>query len=174
LISTEHGLPTAPVRAELADAEPVLALREAAAAWLAGRGIRQWEPGEVTLQQVRGQAGAGEWFVVRSGRSVVGALRLLWDDEQAWGWRPPDAAYVHGLVVDRAHAGLGWGRALLEWAGQQARQAGRRQLRLDCNEDNAALTAYYHRQGFKTVGRRDFDGRWYSVVLLNKALDQGG
>jgi len=24
----------------------VLALREAAAAWLAGRGIRQWEPGE--------------------------------------------------------------------------------------------------------------------------------
>lgn len=46
-----------------------------------------------------------------------------------WGPQPPDAAYVHGLVIDRNHAGLGLGRALLDWAGQQARQAGRSQLR---------------------------------------------
>lgn len=162
-----------PVRAELADAEPLLALREAAAAWLAGRGIRQWEPGEVTLRQVRDEVVAGEWFLVRSGRSVVGALRLLWEDEQVWGRQPPDAAYVHGLVVDRGHAGLGLGRAMLEWAGEQARRAGRRQLRLDCSEGNAALTTYYQRQGFETVGRRDFDGRWYSVVLMHKDLEQG-
>lgn len=57
--------------------------------------------------------------------------------------------------------------------GRQAQQASRRQLRLDCSEDNAALTAYYQRQGFKPVGRSDFDGRWYSVVLLHKALEQG-
>jgi len=122
----------------------------------------------VTLQQARVQVVAGEWFVVRCGKSVVGALRLLWEDEQAWGPRPPAAAYVHGLVVDRGHADLGLGRALLNWAGQQARQAGRRQLRLDCTEDNAALTAYYDRQGFTTVGRRDVAGRWYSLVLLQR------
>jgi len=163
-----HDGVQAPVRAQLTDAEPVFALREAAAAWLVGRGIRQWEPGEVTLQQVRAQVVAGEWFVVRYGRSVVGALRLLWEDEEMWGPQPPDAAYVHGLVVDRGYAGLGLGRALLDWAGQQARQAGRHQLRLDCSENNAALTAYYHRQGFTTVGRREVYGRWYSLVLLQR------
>jgi len=110
--------------------------------------------------------------VVRSGSLVVGALRLLWEDEQMWGPQPPEAAYVHGLVVDRGHAGLGLGRALLDWAGQQARHAGRRQLRLDCSEDNAALRTYYQQHGFETVGRRDFDGHWYSVVLLDKALEQ--
>ena len=170
--SQGHDAVQAPVRAQPADAERLLALREAAASWLVGRGVRQWEPGEVTLQQVRDQVAAGEWFVARCGESVVGALRLLWQDEQIWGPQPPDAAYVHGLVVDRAHAGLGLGRALLDWAWQQAQRAGRRQLRLDCSEDNAALTAYYHRQGFETVGRRDFAGRWYSVVLLNKPLEQ--
>jgi len=40
LIATQQDLPTAPVRAELADAEQVLTLREAASAWLAGR----WHP----------------------------------------------------------------------------------------------------------------------------------
>lgn len=56
----QDHLPVAPVLAQLADAEPLLALREAAAAWLAARGIRQWEPGEVTLRQVEGQVAAGE------------------------------------------------------------------------------------------------------------------
>lgn len=172
MIAAAQDLPTPPVRAEPADAERLLALRESAAAWLAGRGIRQWEPGEMTLQQIRDQVVTGDWFVVRSGPSVVGALRLLWEDEPMWGPQPPDAAYVHGLVIDRDYAGLGLGRAMLDWAGQQARQAGRSQLRLDCGEDNAALRAYYERQGFQTVGRRDLDGPWYSVVLLYRALDQ--
>jgi len=97
--SQGHDAVQAPVRAQPADAERLLALREAAASWLVGRGVRQWEPGEVTLQQVRDQVTAGEWFVARCGESVVGALRLLWQDEQMWGPQPPDAAYVHGLVV---------------------------------------------------------------------------
>ena len=47
------------------DAAALLALREAAAAWLADRGIRQWEPGEVALQDVSSQVEAGQWYVVR-------------------------------------------------------------------------------------------------------------
>jgi len=39
----------------------VLTTLEAAPAWLAGRGIRQWEPGEVTLEQVSPvEVGVGE------------------------------------------------------------------------------------------------------------------
>lgn len=60
--------PECPVPAQLGDAEALLALREAASAWLAGRGIRQWKPGEVTLQQVRDQIAVGDWQWSVSGR----------------------------------------------------------------------------------------------------------
>lgn len=160
----------APQLAKVADAEALLALREAAAGWLATRGIRQWEPGEVTVEEVRGQVEAGQWHVVREAGAPVAALRLLWQDELVWGPQPPVAAYVHGLVVSQRHHGEGVGTALLRWAAEQARGRSRSLLRLDCSEDNQALRRYYELQGFDTVGRRDFDGRWYSVVLLERRL----
>jgi len=153
-----------------ADAEALLVLREAASAWLVGRGIRQWEPGEVTLEEVRGQVDAGQWHVVREDEVPVAALRLLWQDERVWGAQPPVAAYVHGLVVSQRHHGVGLGSTLLRWAADQARARGRTLLRLDCIEDNQALRRYYARQGFDTVGRRDSEGRWYSIVLLERRL----
>lgn len=90
------------------DAERLLALREAAGAWLRGQGIRQWERGEVSAAEIRGQIGAGEWFVVGSDGGIRGALRLLWSDPEFWGDRPDDAAYVHGLEVGRRDLGGAW------------------------------------------------------------------
>ena len=132
--------------ADAADAPALLGLREAAAAWLAAGGVRQWEPGEVGVDDVRAQAAAGEWHVLREGADPVAALRLLWRDEEVWGPQPPTAAYVHGLVVDRREAGRGLGAGLLRWAEDQARAAGRVLLRLDCGEDNAELRRYYAEQ----------------------------
>lgn len=152
------------------DAERLLALREAAAAWLTGRGIRQWQPGEVSIDDVHRQVPAGEWHVHRENDQIAGALRLLWQDEAIWGPQRPVAAYVHGLVIDRRYAGAGLGSALLGWAAHQARSRERPLLRLDCVEDNPGLRSVYERQGFHVVGRRDFDARWYSVVLMEKDL----
>lgn len=160
--------------ADLADAEPLLALREAAAAWLAARGVRQWEPGEVTLAEVREQVEAGQWHVLRENAMPVAGLRLLWEDEEVWGPQPPVAAYVHGLMVAEQHRGAGLGASLLRWAAAQALARRRSLLRLDCGEDNEALRSYYAQQGFGTVGRRISDGRWYSVVLLERPLQDAG
>lgn len=165
-----HDVDMSPVRAGAEDAEPLLALREAAAAWLGSRGIRQWAPGGVSVEQVRLQVGAGEWYVARAAGSVVAGLRLLWSDETFWGLRPADAVYVHGLVVGRAHAGIGLGRALLTWAAAQGQEAGRGWLRLDCMEDNHALRGYYERLGFSAVGRHDSEDAGHPVVLLQKPV----
>lgn len=132
--------------------------------------MRQWEPGEVTLDEVRRQVATGQWHVLRDAGGLVAALRLLWQDEQVWGAQPPVAAYVHGLVVAERRRGAGIGAALLRWAAHEARAQGRSLLRLDCGEDNDALRRYYAQQGFRPVGRRDADGRWYSVVLLERPL----
>ncbi len=154
------------VPARSADSSALLALREAAAVWLAERGIRQWQPGQVSLRHVQDQVADGQWHAVRNSSAVIGALRLLWDDEQMWGPQPSDAAYVHGLVIDRRYAGTGLGRPMLAWAMQQAAEAARTWLRLDCGEDNAELRGYYEQQGFSVVGRRDFAMHGYAVVLL--------
>lgn len=174
LLAVLAGLPV-PTSARPSDVARLVELRERAALWLTGRGIRQWEPGEVGPEEIAGQVSAGEWFVVRAPGEgpPVAALRLLWDDEPIWGPRPPDAAYVHGLVVDRSHAGQGLGAALLNWAHLQAVAAGRSVLRLDCVESNADLRDHYRAAGWREVGRRDFAGPWHSAVLLERSLDRG-
>ena len=152
------------------DAALLLALREAQSAWLAGRGIQQWKAGGVALDEIEDQIQAGEWHVLRDDGDLAAAVRLLWQDEDFWGPQPPTAAYLHGLMVDRRHAGRRLGLGLIAWAEEQAGRAGRSLLRLDCAEDNAALRRYYTDQGFQVVGRRDFESRWSSVVLLEKVV----
>lgn len=152
------------------DTGSLLALREAAAAWLVERDIRQWEPGEVGAKQIRAQIEAGDWFVHRADGAIAGALRLLWSDPEFWGERPDDAAYVHGLVIDRRHAGQGLGGRLLDRAEQRARDAGRPFLRLDCSESNLRLRRYYRDRGFVEVGRRDLGDAWWSVTLFEKPV----
>ena len=155
--------------AHVGDAEELHALREGAAHWLVGRGVRQWLPGEVDIQTIRRQIEAGEWFVHRRTGRVLAALRLLWSDPEFWGEQPGDAAYVHGLVIDRRSAGEGLGAAALGLAEERARAAGRTYLRLDHAADNARLARYYRELGFLERGRREFDA-WGPVTLVERRV----
>ena len=157
-------------RAVHQDCRAILALRRAAEQSLASRGIEQWPAGEVSLADITTQVDSGQWHVLREGDELAGALRLLWSDQPVWQHENGFAAYVHGLMVNRRRSGSGVGARLLRWAGDQGRNAGARELRLDCGESNLPLRAYYARQGFHEVGRRDFDDAWFSVVLLTKPL----
>jgi len=53
--------------------------------------------------------------------------------------------------VDRRFASRGYGRLLLDWAADRARDAGCRYLRLDCIP-RARLIQFYLDCGFETVG----------------------
>jgi ribosomal protein S18 acetylase RimI-like enzyme len=170
--------------AQEADAVALLALRDAAARWQVGNGIVQWSPGEVGLDEVDTQIAAGEWLVLRGldgGANTVGisggnnadvraACRLLRSDPAVWGEQSDDAGYVHGLVIDRACAGAGLGRRLLDLVAERVRGSGRQFLRLDCVEGNPRLRSYYRELGFREVGRREFDNRWDPVVLFERGL----
>lgn len=157
-------------KAVAVDARSILGLRQALEDWLESKGVEQWGRGEVSLSDVVQQVADGEWRVVRGRDGLQAALRLLWSDEPVWQDQNTFAAYVHGLMVDRAHAGQGVGAALLRWAEGQARQAEAPCLRLDCVESNTRLRAFYAALGFEEVDRRDFDGPWFSAVLLEKRL----
>jgi ribosomal protein S18 acetylase RimI-like enzyme len=155
--------------AHAGDAEELHALREAAARWLVARGIRQWLPGEMEIMTIRRQIEAGDWFVHRRTGGVVAALRFLWSDPEFWGEQPGDAAYVHGLAIDRGSAGEGLGAAALRWAEERARAAGRSYLRLDHASGNVRLSEYYRELGFLERGRREFDA-WGPVTLVERRV----
>src|SRR3954469_8928168 len=156
--------------AVVGDAEELHALREAAARWLVERGVRQWQPGEVDIRTIREQIEAGEWFLHRRTGDVLTALRFLWSDPLFWGDQPEDAAYVHGLVIDRRQAGQALGAAALRWAEERARAGGRTYLRLDHAADNVRLARYYRERGFIERARRDFE-TWGPVRLVEKPLE---
>ncbi len=155
------------------DAPDIVSLRLQLEGWLASRGVEQWRHGEVALADVVREISDGDWHVASEGKSLLGALRLLWSDAPVWQHDNEFAAYVHGLMVPRSNAGEGIGAALLSWAEQQAKSRDARTLRLDCVETNARLRAYYSALGFREVGQRDFDGPWYSATLFEKALRDG-
>lgn len=154
------------------DAVALHRLREQIEAWLDTEGMEQWGHGHLSLEEISRQIDDGQWYVVREPvLGICAAARLLWSDPEVWGEEDRTCAvYVHGLMVHRAAAGRGLGPAVLDWAAQQGRTRAAEVFRLDCVESNPALRAFYRRQGFREIGRRDFDGPQFSATLLEKGL----
>ncbi|MFE6759894.1 GNAT family N-acetyltransferase [Streptomyces sp. NPDC057684] len=156
------------------DLAALVALYDGAARWMVEQGIDQWQPGEKTEDHFRLRIKEGEvWFADDAQGAGVGAYELWWDDEPAWGVRPPEAGYVHRLMVRRG-APAGTGRALLAHAEERVAAAGRPLCRLDCVSTNPRLRAYYERAGYAVVGEQPFKsgagGSTYAVTLMEKRV----
>ncbi|MFF9495369.1 GNAT family N-acetyltransferase [Streptomyces flaveolus] len=129
--------------AEDNDLATLVRLRDDAARWMPAEGITgQWQPGESGQDHFLGVMANGEVWLAEAGGRVAGAWELWWQDEDAWGPRPPVAGYVHRLMVDRASARPGTERALLRAAERRVAEAGREFVRLDCLAGSARLNAY--------------------------------
>lgn len=161
----EHPAPDGTRELPLAGAAPVVAVRPAgpsddaaiAGALTAGarrqrdlEGSTGW-PVPFPVDEVDRGIARNEWFVIEVGTTIVGAFRLVWDDPIFWGPQPPDAGYVHKLVVDPAYAHRGVGRSALAWAAERVRGEGRAYLRLDCLASNRRLVDHYTALGFRRV-----------------------
>ncbi|MEU1913476.1 GNAT family N-acetyltransferase [Streptomyces massasporeus] len=142
--------------AAASDLAALVRLRDDAARWMLARGITgQWRPGELDEEHFRRVMAHGEVWLAETGGRLAGAWELWWEDEDAWGPQPPVAGYVHRLMVDRAAAAPGTGRALLTAAERRVAEAGRTWMRLDCLAGNAQLNAYYVEAGYRVVGRKE-------------------
>lgn len=157
-----------------ADLPALVALYDAAARWMQKNGIAQWKPGEKDADHFRRRRLEGEVWLAESAEHLVGAFELWWQDEPAWGPQPPEAGYIHRLMVDRDRAPSGTGRAMLAHAEQRIAEAGRAWSRLDCVSSNPRLRTYYEAAGYTVVGEQPFKegtgGSKYAVTLLEKRL----
>lgn len=121
-----------------------------AAAWLIGRGEKLWEPEWLTPEKLRPVAERGELYLAWLEGEPVGTITLQWEDEPFWPDVPAgESAFFHKLAVRRGVAGHGVSRALVGWALEQARAAGKRYLRMDCAAERPKLRAFYESLGFE-------------------------
>ena len=155
------------------DLDGLLGLREQLGAWLASRGIDQWQT-PMPRERLRSWIDDDAVLVHRAGGRIAGAVALLQDDPEIWGDDDGVAArYVHLLMVDRAFAGRGLGDQILRRAEGHAHAAGARRVRLDAAADNARLQAWYADRGYAAVASRVIvDGaRRFHLTLREKGLE---
>jgi ribosomal protein S18 acetylase RimI-like enzyme len=150
----------------------VLALLKSAALWLRERDIDYWqnwlEPPAHHLAWVDEGLVAGQFRIVDVEGAPAGCLRLQPDDEMFWGRRDDSAGYVHFLTVDRALAGRGLGRLILDAVAGDLEASGASFLRLDCGVGVVGLRRYYESCGFVAVSEATVDGEDH--VLYERAL----
>ncbi|GGL21591.1 GNAT family N-acetyltransferase [Planomonospora parontospora] len=152
----------APRRADAADLPGVLALLARTAAWLDGRGVRQWPAGGFPAERIAPLIERGDMYLLDGEDGPIATVALDGHaDPEFWTAQddPGSALYVHKLAVARGHSGRGLGEALLDWAGLRAVAAGRRWLRLDCAKENRRLQDYYRRQRFAHLRTVDLPHR---------------
>jgi ribosomal protein S18 acetylase RimI-like enzyme len=153
--------------ASLEDAEPVLGLRDALAAWLVDNGITQWQPGEIDIASIRSLIADGSVYVLRHRRTLVGSVTITTKDTLVWGERYDLSGYIHRLLIARSFAGRRLGASLLEWSESHIRSMGGQLARLDCVRTNERLRRYYEAAGYQRVGYRDFpEIDWANEVAL--------
>lgn len=138
---------------EIAIAESLLG---EASAWLASRGIDQWQypphRDRITAAMERGACflafDDGEPFATLQVDDFADPEFWTADDE------PAAALYVDRMVVSRSTAGGDVGSKLLDWAADHAAAQGKKWLRLDAWKDNDGLHRYYKGRRLHPRARR--------------------
>ncbi|MGW0803028.1 GNAT family N-acetyltransferase [Nonomuraea sp. NPDC002799] len=134
-------------RVDRGQEDEVLAVLDETAAWLATEGVQQW-PRRFERAWIGPAIARGETWLVEVGGRVAATVTLDWSDPL---WEEDGlAGYVHRMAVLRWAAGLG--EHVLAWAADQAREAGRAYLRLDCVASNQRLRDHYESAGFAYRG----------------------
>jgi ribosomal protein S18 acetylase RimI-like enzyme len=162
------------------DAEAVHRLIDGAARWTTERGIRQWRPGQWSLDDVRGWIATGEVRVALRDGAIVGTVRIQDVDETFWPGASRDAGYIHRLVSDRALMGKGIGSAIVDLAEAEIARRGFHFARLDTGAENPALMRFYLERGYVLIEERDMQRafgpagemvRWRAALLEKRLSD---
>jgi ribosomal protein S18 acetylase RimI-like enzyme len=165
---TGHGLHVERIDAE--SIEYALGPLDAAARWLAERGIEQWPMSFTESPEragwLREQAGDGNVFVWTAlGSHPIATITVTpWQDPDFaafWPDRDVHAQYIARFAVAPTGRRLfpGLGGEMLKFAAETAAARGADVLRLDCAKRNERLQQYYLDHGFVHVHTVDYHER---------------
>jgi GNAT superfamily N-acetyltransferase len=132
-------------------------------------GNGRWQAEDIAIPRVAAWIASGEAVLALADKAPAAIMLLQWRDLVFWPDRDDaTAGYLHKIAVRPDMAGRGATAALVAWAKQQARQRGRRCLRLDTGPW-PRLCAAYVRLGFSEVDRIIVNGK--PSVRFEQAID---
>ena len=151
-----NAVPVVVRKALPADAETIAALTEAAYARYVPLLGRKPEPMTADYHQMVAEHLV--WLLCL-GDQPAGLLVLKHE---------PEAMLIYSVAVSPEHQKKGFGRHLLAWAEQQARQAGYALIRLYTNDRMEENIGLYRRLGYEETGREPYLGS--TLVHMAKQL----
>lgn len=100
-----------------------------------------------------------------AGSVVVNQLQENGYETGAWSQeaKPEDVAVIHTFLVHPDFLSLGFGKRLLEFAEEKAREQKRTVIRLDVNESNTPAIQLYRKLGYCLAGRVDLGYGEYGI-----------
>ncbi|MFE2304411.1 GNAT family N-acetyltransferase [Streptomyces sp. NPDC059445] len=154
--------------------DAVEALLREASAWLASRGIDQWQypPHRDRITAALEQEVC--FLAFMDGKPIATVQLDNFADPEFWTPNddPKTALYVHRMAVNRETAGAGVGVLLLDWALERAATQGKQWLRLDAWKDNPGLHRFYEGAGFTLLRIVDLPHR-RSGALFQRSTGYG-
>lgn len=119
-----------------------------------------------TLREAAENPEVNPWLrAVYVGDRPVGLVMLAWDVEP----RPPEIFgpwYLWKLLIDHAHQGQGYGRAVLEQVVEVVRDEGASELLTSYVPGEGSPEGFYARLGFVPTGELNSDGE----IVLRRPL----
>jgi Acetyltransferases len=163
------------VRLTKEDLKSLVRLYRDVSAELRRAGIKQWDWFYPNRFVIGGDVKRGTAFGIRDGGRVIGAVvvdrrqsgeykALPWHD---WTGEP---GCIHRLAVHPNWQGKGLGRALLQYAEEEARSKGSTSIRLDVYTGNPGAVGMYRRAGYMEIGAVRFPMREEPYLCFEKAL----
>jgi GNAT superfamily N-acetyltransferase len=152
-------------KASLEDLSEVIALYNNCKSYLLKNGIYQWgEWGDYypNSEYLRNSILDKEMFVLKNGSKIIGAVIL--DEKQSKEWENIDwinsdgkTLVIHALVIDPIHQNKGFGKVLLLFCEQYAKDNKYFSIRLDSFKKNDISNRLYQSNGYKNLGTVIFD-----------------
>jgi len=122
-----------------------------------------WHPTFLTEERLQGEVDKGlRLFVLQEGDSSVGVVGLRRLDDGSFA--------LERLAVLPEHRHQGCGARLVEFACQQALQAGGEKISLQIIDEHAELKRWYIRLGFVATGVKQYPQLPFNVCLMEKSL----
>jgi GNAT superfamily N-acetyltransferase len=121
------------------------------ATWLIDKGVPLWDPVQFSIPDYVQHAQHHELVVGFEGEELVACMLVYRVDYMFWPEAEPGSAlYLHKIARKRSAVAQSWGRRMIDWAVEQAKQLAIPRLRLDC-DPRPELIEFYQAMGFHPV-----------------------
>lgn len=131
--------------------------------YLKSQGIDQWQKEYPDKASIAEDVKRGNGYVLTENGVIVGYVCISFDGEEAYEalrgtWKSIQPyAVIHRLAVDNAHKGQGLASLLFSHGEELCRARGIHSVKIDTDEDNAAMKHLMEKNGYFYCGVITFD-----------------